>query len=419
MYNIKLWMFNESVDIISSNITESITKISNIGNHLYFLTANNRLYQGNIEKNEEDGKNVIKIELVDGLTLIDIDACKQSVFIVDADGNVFRCSENLDIINEISLVEEYTCSRGHNGTKNKKKVRNIAVGEYGQLYVTQEGELWGSGYMTQIGINSDFPKKAIFFDGRHVYSVNVGNDLAIVVVSKQSNNREDESDEEDVFVNNCPQCLSASQLTSPASQTSISDICPLGVKVQGSYDIETTSTSSKNDTSVSSSADTKEITSESKTNNKTEKNIIFRNTEAAKDFLTRQISRMSSAGEEYLVECTEKPTRIIKENMTNVASFVYEGVKTVGDKVVTLSRHVSGSSDCNSVIENLEEAQIRSKYSSREEIATMSQCTSEKDLYENEIQQRVESIVGTGMNLINCEVWTWGNIIHGQLGRLD
>lgn len=268
--------------------------------------------------------------------------------------------------------------------------------------------------MTQIGINSDFPKKAIFFDGRHVYSVNVGNDLAIIVVSKQTNNSEDDSDEEDVFINNCPQCLSASQLTSPASQTSISDICPLGVKVQGSYDIETTSTSSKND-SLSSSIDVKNDTKTN--NNKIEKNIIFRNTEAAKDFLTRQISRMSSAGEEYLVECTEKPTRIIKENMTNVASFVFEGVKTVGDKVVTLSRHVSGSSDCNSVIENLEEPQIRSKCSSREEIVSISQCTSEKDLYETEIFQRIESIISRGANLINCEVWTWGNIIHGQLGK--
>lgn len=122
MHNkIKLWMFNEPVDIISSNLTESVTKISNIGNHLYFLTTHNKLYQGVIEKNEEDGKSFINIDLVDGLNLIDIDACKQSVFIVNIDGNVFRCNENLDVINEINLVEEYTCSRGHNGTKKQEK----------------------------------------------------------------------------------------------------------------------------------------------------------------------------------------------------------------------------------------------------------------------------------------------------------
>lgn len=128
---------------------------------------------------------------------------------------------------------------------------------------------------------------------------------------------------------------------------------------------------------------------------------------------------MSSAGEEYLVECTEKPTRIIKENMTNVASFVYEGVKTVGDKVVTLSRHVSGSSDCNSIIENNNEDDSKlDKTTSKDELLlSVSQCTSEKDLSEHEVHDRINMIVKAGSNVLNCEVWTWGNIVHGQLGE--
>jgi amyotrophic lateral sclerosis 2 protein len=191
----------------------------------------------------------------------------------------------------------------------------------------------------------------------------------------------------------------------------------------GSYDIETTSTSSKNDSSVSSNdrklhhSDDDDDDEEKSDTQKVEKNIIFRNTEAAKEFLTRQISRMSSAGEEYLVECTEKPTRIIKENMTNVASFVYEGVKTVGDKVVTLSRHVSGSSDCNSIVENIPEISIPRTVSRDDGVCSLSQCTSEKDVTEGELKDRVGTIVRTGSALINCEVWTWGNIIHGQLGE--
>lgn len=127
---------------------------------------------------------------------------------------------------------------------------------------------------------------------------------------------------------------------------------------------------------------------------------------------------MSSAGEEYLVECTEKPTRIIKENMTNVASFVYEGVKTVGDKVVTLSRHVSGSSDCNSIVDANPELAFPRSTSRDDGVCSLSQCTSEKDLTEGEIKDRVNAIVKTGSNLINCEVWTWGNIFHGQLGKV-
>ena len=63
-------------------------------------------------------------------------------------------------------------------------------------------------------------------------------------------------------------------------------------------------------------------------------------------FLTRQLSWVSSGGEELLAEVSV-PTRIIKQNVTTMASLVYEGVKTVGDKVVTLSRHMSGGSDNN------------------------------------------------------------------------
>lgn len=119
------------------------------------------------------------------------------------------------------------------------------------------------------------------------------------------------------------------------------------------------------------------------------------------------------AGEEYLVECTEKPTRIIKENMTNVASFVYEGVKTVGGKVATLSRHVSGSSDCNSIVENIPEINIP-RATSKDD---WSQATSERDPNEGDLENRLATIIRTGSNLINCEIWTWGNIIHGQLGK--
>ncbi|CAH0557543.1 unnamed protein product [Brassicogethes aeneus] len=408
-----LWVLNENVEI-RREIGESVIKISNIGNHLFLLTINNNLYHGVVEKNEHR-QAYIDLEYVRDLKLVDIDSCKEFLFTVNKDGSLFKCRETLEVVNEIELVEEYLCARGHNATKCKQKVQSIAVGEYGKLFITDSGQLWGSGYMPQIGINSEQPKRVHFFIGRFVFSVNVGNDFAIAIVSKQAKNDDADSDEEENFPPNCPKCLSASQLTSPGSLNSMSEVCPLGVKVLGSYDIETTSTSSKNDSSVSSN----EKLNDENFDTKVEKNIIFRNTEAAKEFLTRQISRMSSAGEEYLVECTEKPTRILKENMTNVASFVYEGVKTVGDKVVTLSRHVSGSSDCNSVIENNDESRIHKSNSKDEVILSVSQCTSERDLSEHELQGRINFIVKTGSNLLNCEVWTWGNILHGQLGIGD
>ncbi|EFA04485.1 alsin isoform X1 [Tribolium castaneum] len=412
--NIRLWNLTQTVQL-QTDIKESIKKISNIDNHLYIQTTSNCLYHGIVQTSENSSS--LTLDYCEDWKVIDLDCCKDSLYVVDIDGNVYKCTKNLEKCSEICLLEDYQCSRGHTGTKCKMKVSKIAVGEYGQLFVTDWGHLWAMGHMPQIGINSDTPRKVNFFNGRTVHSVNVGNDFAIAIVSKQMKSDDTDSDEEDVFVSNCPQCLSASQLTSPASQTSFSDLCPLGNKIQGSYDIETTSTSSKNDSSVSSDrrlvhSDDEE---EKHDKQKVEKNIIFRNTEAAKEFLTRQISRMSSAGEEYLVECTEKPTRIIKENMTNVASFVYEGVKTVGDKVVTLSRHVSGSSDCNSTMDPNPDLTVPRSASKDDGVCSLSQCTSEKDLSEGEIKDRVANIVKSGSELINCEVWTWGNIIHGQL----
>lgn len=269
--------------------------------------------------------------------------------------------------------------------------------------------------MHQIRLNTEQPKRVPFFDGRLVYHVQVGTDFAIALVSKQIRGDDTDSDEceEDIFVSNCPKCRSMSQLTSPNSMNSLSENCHGN---QASYDIETTSTSSKNS---ASSADAKQTSEEIKNSNdlneKVEKNIIFRNTEAAKEFLTRQFSWMSS-GEDYLVEFSENPTKVIKENVTNMASLVYEGVKTVGDKVATLSRHVSGSSENNDVFEVLEDVQLPRITSKDEFTWSLSLGMSERDLSEQGVQERVNTVLKNGSNLINCEVWTWGNIFHGQLG---
>lgn len=294
MDNFNLWNLTKPIEI-RTKIDESITKISNIGNHLYLQTTNNLLYHGIVQFDEENSISYLELDNCDDWKIIDIDCCNDNLYLVDVDGNVYRCTKNLEKIAEICIFEDFHCPRGHTGTKCKIKIAKIAVGEYGQLFTTDVGHLWASGYMPQIAINTETPKKVNFFNGRTVHCISVGSDFAVAIVSKQKND-EIESDEEDVVVSKCPQCLSASQLTSPASQTSMSELCPLGVKVQGSYDIETTSTSSKNDSSISS--DKKLIQSDGEADEedvtKIEKNIIFRNTEAAKEFLTRQISRMSS-----------------------------------------------------------------------------------------------------------------------------
>lgn len=412
-----LWNYQNPIKV-DTDISESVLKIASINKHLFVLTVTHQLYQGEVDGNH------VRLEKCKDTDILDIDSCNNYLYTVNTNGEVHKRDENLQIINHIHLYEDSkTCLHGHNDTnKCPVPVSRISVNKFGHVFITTSGQLWASGYMPQIGIHSDVPKKVTFFDGRVVYSACVGYDFAVAVVNKHNVSEDTDSDEagdERIFLSACPQCLSVSQGTSPISPNS--ENCPLGLKVHNSYDVETTSTSSKNS---GSSLDMEKPYINGKdspveTNDKSEKNIIFRNTEAAKQFLTKKISWVSSAGEEYLAECAEMPSRIIKENVTTMASFVYEGVKTVGDKVATLSRHVSGSSDCNDIPEIIDEVNITRPTSKEELLWSLSQCTSEHDLSENGFNDRVKMLLKKGSDLINCEVWTWGNISHGQLGEFS
>lgn len=418
-YNLQLWNSVNTI-AVKNDPLENVLKIGNIDKHLYILTAKNNLYHGT-----EEETNCITFEKYES-GFIDIDTCESHLYTVNRNGEVHKRNSNLEIVDEIVLFEESkACIRGHTNVKHKLKVKKIYVNKFGKLFITESEQLWGSGYMPQIGIDGEVPKRIIFFDGRHTYTAGVGYDFAIAVVSKQIENDDynNKDWENTTVLQSCPMCLSASLQTSPISQNSLSESCPLGLKLTNSYDIETTSTSSRNDSNSSANDSFKPTNGDTLSadecmdTDKTEKNILVRNTEIAKQFLSRKISWMSSAGEEYLAECTEKPSRIIKENVTSMASFVYEGVKTVGDKVATLSRHVSGSSDCNDISENSNGVNISRSTSRDEFMWSLSQGTSEQDISEHGLNDRIKIVVEVGSNLINSEVWTWGNIMHGQLGR--
>lgn len=407
---IKLWIYNKHVSL-ETNVTESIKKIANIQNRLFVLSQNGNLYKGTVDISQEN-QNYIELTQVFDFKLLDLDASKESLFVVTTEGEVFICDEQLKIVAEINLIEDFKCLQGHTEFKHQVRVKSLSVSEYGRLYISENNQLWGSGLMPQVQINSDIPKKILFFSGRTIHNISIGSDFAVVVVGK--NTKFDETENiEDLFMPHCPVCLCSSKLTSPELNPSNPDICPLGVKVRNNSYLESMQ-SSKEDTLLNN-IDNKQECPDKEDKSKLEKNIIFRNTEAAKEFLTRQISRMSSVGEEYLIECTEKPTRIIKENMSNVATLVYEGVKTVSDKVATLSRHVSSSSECNSLLESNNGHTHRKNF--KEDILLLgSQSTSERDLSDVEMQGHFESIINTGLDAINKEVWTWGNIFHGVAG---
>lgn len=393
----KLWNTVTEVEIIDGP-TDSVIKFADIKSTLFLLTVNFELYHGVLEDVEEDGRRqrMILKSYEDG-KFRSIDSCDGFLYVIDLEGRVFKFTESLELVEEIVLWEEVkTCNHGCSTTNFKVKVAKLAVGGFGILFVTDNGQLWACGKMPQIDLDVRQPKRVKFFENRNTRAVNVGSDFAVVCVSKANLSEDTNSDlsDSDVFVPNCSRCVSN---LSNSENSSLSCSGNDHNSDRGSVNSKSDDSNHLNDKNYSPSE-------------KTEKNIIFRNTEAARDFLTKQIIRMSSVSEEYFVECTENPGKIIKENVTNMASLVYEGVKT-------LSKHVNGSFDNCNGLDKIQDISLSKLNLGDDLLLSVSQDISEKDLSEHDIEERCRTLAKIGSNLLNCEVWTWGNVTHGQLGK--
>lgn len=411
MNEIHLWYGLEKLAITfePSDLPKDIIKVCKVNRHIFALTNGNSIYHSEVEPN---GENKV-IFTNTNISAIDI-ACNNNIlYFVSDNGQVFKTDpEDLDIKEEIILKEDAKCcSHGYKTSGHRVKVKTVAAEECSCLYVTESGQLWVSGNQPKLGKHDEVPQKVTCFEKRYVISVACGANFSIALVYKPGHsipdkgNSDTDDDNEDVFVSDCPLCIS-----SPTSQQSASETCPLGLHVQQTSDehYSTSSTSKgntaedKRSTDDSTSASTDEKTDgkdersdaekklhahsdggdlptdkssqsfmegsqnisrtvktvqsdENESNNECmkeeKKNEFFISTEAARQFLTRQLSWVSGYGGagEDLVECAEAslalPSRIIKQNMSSVASLVYEGVKTVGDRGAILFRHMSGGSE--------------------------------------------------------------------------
>ncbi|XP_076168851.1 amyotrophic lateral sclerosis 2 isoform X2 [Ptiloglossa arizonensis] len=435
-----------------------ICRLITIKDHIFVATTSNNLYHGEVSFLEDSPPSLVfKRAQFD---VVDIASNSEHLFIVDNNGHVLKINpQDMSVVDTIILKEEVKCcSHGCKQESEVLKVKSIAVNDQAAMFVTENGQLWASGNQSQIDINSKEPKKVKFFEGRTVFTVSCGSNFNVVAVRKTSKAIKDDTDsenelDEEVFVNSCPQCLNT-VLLSPTSLTS-SDTCPTGLHAQQfSEDRSTTSisalsiTSKEHDTVSPAEVVKKEQTSkisrngEESTNNSADsdkeekKNVIFINTEAAKQFLTRQLSWVSSYGsvkEDISLENVEKPTRLIKQNVSNVANLVYEGVKNVGGKVVTLSRHMSGSSDINEFKddsnEHLETHGEELSKPTATSLALSLRCeefpwssstgSSEHELSQQGLNERINTLTRAGSNILSTELWAWGDIQYGQLGVGD
>ncbi|XP_072936402.1 alsin isoform X2 [Epargyreus clarus] len=466
----KFWKGITPLNVTSSNhVPEKIVKLCCLGAEYIVLGNDHGLYFCDIED------DTISFRRISGVSAIDISYHDDILYIIDVHGRLYKTSSNFKNKEEIVVKEDSKCCpHGFKSTSSKVKFRNVVTSDFGQLFISSDGQLWGSGVMPQIGLDTGSIKKVPFFEGRTVYSASVGQNFAAVIARKnvrQSGNCDTDSDndDEEVFASNCSQCQTIIGLASPASVPSLSETCPLGVHISKSSEDSSSTTAPQTDVHIDAQSFT-EDSSPSSEESKVARNIaqfvesiaeqepksqdgksneeddnterdsetpqdcteklnnIFVNTDAAKQFLSRQLSWVS-AGEDYLMEYTEKPTRIIKENVSNLTNFVYEGVKTVGDKVATLSRHVSGSSDNNEAVE------LQNRHLNEEVNSLMYSCvsngnfedlqfststiSSEKDFEVARKTENLKNMSKLGKNILATELWTWGDISYGQLGIGD
>uniref|UniRef100_A0A1B6BY78 VPS9 domain-containing protein n=1 Tax=Clastoptera arizonana TaxID=38151 RepID=A0A1B6BY78_9HEMI len=455
MNSIHIWKDIEKLSVtFDDNFTfpDDFLKISSLKDYLFLLACDHTIWHGKITS---DLKLFLKPSHI---CAVDIACTNLFLYFVDSLGKVFKVlPESLEICTEIVFREDAKCCiHGYTTANQNVVVKKIAAGGMGVIYLSENGYVWASGEHPQIDIhNEDEPKKVLNFEGRYITSIACGKDFNVIVGHRRdencdTNNVDNCSEDGEVFVSTCPKCINES-IASPLSPQLSSDICPFGLAIQKSNESLSISTStsknntigseckkSDNDNSSSSTEDysvpvlndnhLKDI-SEGKNikdcgtdNEKGDRmSLLLINTEAARQFLTRQLSWVSSGGEELVAEFSV-PTRIIKQNVSTMANLVYEGVKTVGDKVATLSRHVSGGSENNSEsfeefnTDELQPSEASNSSSIRCEWSFSGVCS---EISDREIAERIAISLNRGSRLVKTEVWTWGNCNQGILGIGD
>ncbi|XP_058791668.1 alsin [Phymastichus coffea] len=445
---------------VDQQLDGPLAKLVTVGDRIFLMTTTCSLYHGEVVTASEgaDSSLTLLSLIKSQLSAVDVAANSQYLFVVTTDGCVHKINpQDLNIIDSIVIREDIKyCNHGCRQGSDIAKVIAIAVNDDSALFVTENGQLWASGDQPQIDIKSQEPKKVIFFDGRIVSDVACGSNFYVVLVRKLSQVSKDdvdsEADVQEIFVKSCSQCLSnimPSSMSVTSSDTGpIADVrrCSDGYSVNSISALSSTSKEDvfqsimeekiiPNSINVNSNGDIceNEVLESDKD---AKKNVILINTEAARQFLTRQLSWVSSYGstkDDIQLDTIDNPTSLIKQNVSNMANLVYEGVKTVGDKVVTLSRHVSGSSDVNDVkddlSDNFEELGIEESKRTAGSLINSLRCddipwsssggSSEHELVEKRLNEKISLLIKTGNSALSTEVWTWGDVKYGQLGVGD
>ncbi|XP_055705402.1 alsin homolog [Phlebotomus papatasi] len=373
-----------------------------VRNRVCVLTSKLELLCGDLEVETSR----LSVRLVKG-NVVDVDSDGNEIFIVDTSGIVW--SSKWGVIekeemswHEIPIPNPRTCSHGMRNVNESIRVVSVNCNQDGVLFTTCNRELFAMGDFGEI-VNSDIPVLVECFRGLKILQVATGENFAVVLTHKRlhtehsgQDNVSDASDISEGFLCvDCPKCVPDinHHLTVHAKACGISK--------------STTETSMASSPCLSDTLDNEEL-SASATAEETQKSSVT-HLKIHKDAAINFLLDLSLSSEDYLIEAG-KQTKLLKENVTNITTMVYEGVRT-------LSRHMSGSDNNDTLVEEAN-ATANGEVSVSETSSV--DLGSTVDLHSDSgAEGRVGKLARLGASLLATEVWCFGSINRGQLGTGD
>ena len=399
---------------------------------------------------EVTNHNLVKVTTI-GYYIRDAEFFNGYLFYITISGLLYKSKINFENLSLelVEVVECDVCYHGHaKQSSHKIAFRKLAAGKEHMLILSANYELWVLGKDVPCGIyknpsfeNWDTPQPIEFFKGRKVKDISAGDNFSVALV--QSIFDEDTADITST------DCISCEQASSPKE----SDVCPLGLQVDDSQN-----SSPRKDDDIDPE-DVQMRESKSHTRKTSRFGFIGESIEGelessslllAEEHLSSSPLHMTTSFINPVLEQTYSIHSNIKGNVNKVANVVMDGVKHVGDKLWYYSPKSVDSCEFPELSDNVDHTKTKfyisltegtpEGFSSFEEpnISPRSPSDKLKELatsghrksasltgikFLNDDEQRklmyVETMYNTGKDIIEVEVWTWGNNDNGQLGKGD
>ncbi|XP_055693648.1 alsin homolog [Lutzomyia longipalpis] len=395
------------IRVESSTGREYAVRLCAIRNRVCILTSRQELLCGDLEVDTSR----LNCRLIRG-NVVDVDSDGSDIYVVDTNGIVWsskwcgmEAKEDMTW-HEIPIPNPRTCPHGMRNVNESIRVVAVSCNHDGVLFTTRNRELFAMGDFGEIA-QSDIPILVECFRGLKILQVSTGENFAVVLTHKRlqrerQDNGSEASDASNGFLCiDCPKCV-----------PDVNHHLAVHSKVTCGVSKSTTETSMASSPCLSDTFDAATMDdphsacAEEMSTTKTSVGHLKIHKDAAINFLLD----LSLSSEDYLIEAG-KQTKLLKENVTNITTMVYEGVRT-------LSRHMSGSDNNDTVVEEATAGAVNGDVSLSE--TSSIDMGSTVDLpSESGMEGRMAKLARLGGALLATEVWCFGSVNRGQLGTGD